>query len=216
MNYFFENKVNLIKFLKEDTYNLSDFNSITGKTFEQVLSENKGVPFDIHEKRKFIEKQEGFAGVGKVTFIHKRSVYEISAQIYDNDNTKVYVFKKLKNIKHPGMYNYACFILIKPPEKTATDDMLKASASNNNTGSSSDLFESVLNHLFEAGENNQEKDNKQNKDNSDTSKQLKKQEPEQPPEDIVYALSTMFDDKQIEEKLEILGDFISRINSLGV
>ena len=44
----------------------------------------------------------------------------------------------------------------------------------------------------------------------------KKEEPEQPPEDIVYALSTMFDDKQIEEKLEILGDFISRINSIGV
>ena len=73
-----------------------------------------------------------------------------------------------------------------------------------------------LNKLFEADEEQQKEPENKKEQPKEKEPEEKKEEPEQPPEDIVYALSTMFDDKQIEEKLEILGDFISRINSIGV
>ncbi len=163
--------------VKESAYNLSDVNTIKGKSFEEVLAENEGAPFDIHEKRKFLEKQETFGGTGKVEFIIKKSTNEISAQIFVNGSTNNYVFKKLPNKKHVGLYNYVCFISLKSPENKP-EEMNKAES---------------------GGDENNKKEPNQEENN-----------------DIVYILSNIFNDTKIEEKLSILSDFISRINSYGL
>ena len=156
-----------LNILKENTYNLSDFNTISGKPFEVILRDNIGVPFDTNEKRKFIEKQDNFGGIdGKVEFIRKKSTNEISAQIFSNGSTKIYVFKKLPNKKHKGMYNYACFVYIKPP--TQTSDASDNDTEGDNSDAGMDLFQEneykYLDLIFEA-------DNNVENNNSDTSKQ---------------------------------------------
>ena len=142
-----------MQILKESSYNLSDFNTISGKPFEVILRDNMGVPWDVNEKRKFVEKQEGFGGLGKVEFIRKKSTNEISAQIFSNGSTKIYVFKKLPNKKHKGMYNYACFVYIKPPKQTAKDDQMN-SEKEGGSDDGMNLFEEneykYLDLLFEA------------------------------------------------------------------
>jgi len=97
--------------LSEEEYSTSKMKEVEpGKTFDQVLGENAGLPFDKKELLSFQEKQNGFGGFGKVNFVHKKSTNEISAELNSNESNKVYVFKKLSNNKHEGMRNYACFV----------------------------------------------------------------------------------------------------------
>jgi len=104
---------NIMEKLIESEYSISKMKEISNKTFKQVLSENNGVPFDKSELLSFQEKQNNFGGVGKVNFVHKKSTNEISVDVFNDPATKTYVFKKLKNNKSPGLYNYGCFIEIK-------------------------------------------------------------------------------------------------------
>ena len=100
--------------LGEAEYSTSKMKEVEpGKTFDQVLGENAGLPFDKKELMSFQEKQNGFGGFGKVNFVHKKSTNEISAELNSNESNKVYVFKKLSNNKHEGMRNYACFVEIR-------------------------------------------------------------------------------------------------------
>ena len=100
--------------LSEEEYSTSKMKEVEpGKTFDQVLGENAGLPFDKKELLSFQEKQNGFGGFGKVNFVHKKSTNEISAELNSNESNKVYVFKKLSNNKHEGMRNYACFVEIR-------------------------------------------------------------------------------------------------------
>lgn len=202
MKKIFENKDIFNEILGEAVYSLSGLNRIEGKTFIQILEENKGVPFDTDEKRTFIENQEGFGGIGKIMFILNKKTYEISAQIYNNGNTKDYVFKKLENKVHSGMYNYACFIHISnpqgSPQQQSSDTTNQQQIDTSNIKESRDYY---LSKLFEDDNNNTENN--------------QQQQPVKPSEDVVYALSSIFDNKEIKEKLTILNDFISRINSIG-
>jgi hypothetical protein len=83
------------------------------KTFDQVLKENVGLPFNKNELISFQEKQIGFGGFGKINFVHKKSTNEIIGELSSNESNKIFVFKKLSNNKHDGMRNYACFIEIR-------------------------------------------------------------------------------------------------------
>lgn len=104
----------LLKNLKEAEYSTSKMKEVEpGKTFDQVLAENSGLPFDKDELLAFQNKQNGFGGFGKVNFVHKKSTNEISAEVNSNETNKIYVFKKLANNKHEGMKNYACFVEIR-------------------------------------------------------------------------------------------------------
>lgn len=213
-------KINKIKEklnkLNESSYNLSDFNTISGKPFEAILRDNTGVPWDVNEKRKFVEKQEGFGGLGKVEFIRKKSTNEISAQIFSNGSTKIYVFKKLPNKKHKGMYNYACFVYIKPPKQTANNDQMNSSGGEGNNDDINIFNEDqyrYLNVIFEADENI-DNDNKtpETEDKPEETPEKKKEDIE----DTVYFLSAAFDDNKAKEKLDVLGDFIDSVNSMAL
>lgn len=198
-NILFRDLLKLI--LKESAYTLSDFNTITNKSFNEVLEDNKGVPFDITEKRKFVEKQEGFGGSGKVNFIHKRSTNEISAQIFANGTTKTYVFKKLPNKKFPGLYSYACFVHLTTPKEKEQNNINEDNDAAINANKASKNAEISANNIINNKENKNDNEGGSNK-NANNKKN-----------DIVYILSGAFNDEKVEEKQEILSDFIRRINS---
>ena len=94
-------------------YSVSKMRAVDGKTFDQLLNENTGIPFDKQELLTFQNKQNGFGGFGKVNFIHKKSSNELNVEVFSNETTKSYVFKKLKNNQNEDMYNYACFVEIR-------------------------------------------------------------------------------------------------------
>lgn len=110
----------IVNRLKEAEYSVSKMREVDGKSFDQLLNENTGVPFDKQELLTFQNKQNGFGGFGKVNFVHKKSSNELSAEVFSNETTKTYVFKKLKNNQNDGMYNYACFVEIRGAS-TASD-----------------------------------------------------------------------------------------------
>jgi hypothetical protein len=103
----------IVNRLKEAEYSVSKMRSVEGKTFDQLLNENTGIPFDKQELLTFQNKQTGFGGFGKVNFIHKKSSNELNVEVFSNETTKSYVFKKLKNNQNEDMYNYACFVEIR-------------------------------------------------------------------------------------------------------
>lgn len=196
----------LINIINEAEYNLSDVNTIKGKSFEEVLVENEGAPFDIHEKRKFLEKQKTFGGTGKVEFIIKRSTNEISTQIFINGSTNTYTFKKLPNKKHIGLFNYVCFIYLKPPEQSINNVNEEENVAGNTTPT-------------QPKENSPQTDTNQSDNKQPTDNNKEDKENEEIPDknnDIVYILSNIFNDTKIEEKISILSDFITRINSYGL
>ncbi len=107
----------IINTLKEAEYTLSKFKKVDGKSFNQVLSENVGIPFDKKELLIFQSKQSGFAGFGKTTFLHNKNKNEITAEIFSNETTKKFVFKKLIDNEDSSVYKYGCFIQKSFPDK---------------------------------------------------------------------------------------------------
>lgn len=107
----------IINNLKEAEYSLSKFKKVTGKSFNQLLSENQGISFDKKELLIFQSKQSGFSGFGKTPFLHNSSKNEVTAELFSNDSTKKFVFKKLIDNDDTGVYKYACFIQKTFPDK---------------------------------------------------------------------------------------------------
>jgi hypothetical protein len=107
----------IINNLKEAEYSLSKFKKVTGKSFNQLLSENQGISFDKKELLVFQSKQSGFSGFGKTPFLHNSSKNEVTAELFSNDSTKKFVFKKLIDNDDTGVYKYACFIQKTFPDK---------------------------------------------------------------------------------------------------
>ena len=119
----------IINTLKEAEYSLSKFKKVTGKSFNQLLRENEGTPFDKKELLIFQSKQNGFSGFGKTPFLHNSSKNEVSAELFSNDSTKKFVFKKLIDNDDNLIYKYACFIQKTFPDKP--DKELYYTLSNN-------------------------------------------------------------------------------------
>lgn len=107
----------IINNLKEAEYTLSKFKKVDGKSFNQVLSENVGTPFDKKELLIFQSKQSGFAGFGKTTFLHNKNKNEVTAEIFSNETTKKFVFKKLIDNQDSSVCKYGCFIQKSFPDK---------------------------------------------------------------------------------------------------
>jgi hypothetical protein len=108
----------ILKSLKESEYSLSDFDIIKGKSFNQVLKENEGVPFVKKEMLIFQNKQNGFSGFGKTNFIpNAPENTQIQTEIFSNGSTKKYVFKKLIDQKNENLIVYACFVQRTYPDR---------------------------------------------------------------------------------------------------
>ena len=100
----------ILKNLNEAEYSLSKFKKVENKSFNQLLKENEGKPFDKKELLVFQSKQSGFSGFGKTPFLHNSSKNEVTAELFSNDSTKKFVFKKLIDNDDNNVYKYACFI----------------------------------------------------------------------------------------------------------
>ena len=108
----------ILKSLKEAEYSLSDFDIIKGKSFNQVLKENEGVPFIKKEMLIFQNKQNGFSGFGKTNFIpNAPENTQMQTEIFSNGSTKKYVFKKLIDQKNENLIVYACFVQRTYPDR---------------------------------------------------------------------------------------------------
>ena len=104
--------------LKESEYSLSKFKKVTGKSFNQLLSENNGVPFDKQELLVFQNKQNGFSGFGKTPFLHNKNKNELTGEVFSNESSKKFVFKKLVDSDDNAVNKYACFILKTFPDSS--------------------------------------------------------------------------------------------------
>lgn len=198
-NNFFNKKK--YKTLNEGVYSLSAVNIIHNKKFSEILLENQGEPFDLQEKKKFIEKQEGFAGEGKVEFLFKAKANEISTQIFSNNTTKIYVFKKLKNEKHKGLLNYVCFVYVQEPNNNTPQKINEKSSTNVKCSN----YKKYMLFVEDLEKTKTYKENTRNKSNK-TSIQY----------DIIYLLSTSFKDDDYMKKIEILSDFITQVSDYSV
>lgn len=108
----------ILKSLKESEYSLSDFDIIKGKSFNQILKENEGVPFIKKEMLIFQSKQNGFSGFGKTNFIpNAPENTQMQTEIFSNGSTKKYVFKKLIDQKNENLIVYACFVQRTYPDR---------------------------------------------------------------------------------------------------
>lgn len=108
----------ILKSLRESEYSLSDFDIIKGKSFNQVLKENEGVPFIKKEMLIFQNKQNGFSGFGKTNFIpNSQENTQIQTEIFSNGSTKKYVFKKLIDQQNENLIVYACFVQRTYPDR---------------------------------------------------------------------------------------------------
>lgn len=108
----------ILKSLTENEYSLRDFDIIKGKSFNQVLKENEGISFDKKELLVFQSKQNGFSGFGKTNFVpNSPQNTQIETEIFSNDSTKKYVFKKLIDQRNDKLIVYACFIQRTYPQK---------------------------------------------------------------------------------------------------
>ena len=108
----------ILKSLRESEYSLSDFDIIKGKSFNQVLKENEGVPFIKKEMLIFQNKQNGFSGFGKTNFIpNSQENTQIETEIFSNGSTKKYVFKKLIDQQNENLIVYACFVQRTYPDR---------------------------------------------------------------------------------------------------
>lgn len=119
----------IINTLKEAEYSLSKFKKVSGKSFNQLLSENQGLPFDKKELLVFQSKQSGFSGFGKTPFLHNSNKNEVTAELFSNDSSKKFVFKKLVDNEDNNVYKYSCFIQKTFPDKS--DKELYFTLSNN-------------------------------------------------------------------------------------
>lgn len=109
------------KYLNEAEYSVSKLKKVSNKSFSQELRENVGVPFDTQELLVFQNKQTGFGGFGKVKFYHNRDKHEVSTELFSNETTKKFVFKKLVDAEDSAIYKYYCAILKTYPNKPDKD-----------------------------------------------------------------------------------------------
>jgi len=100
----------IVNRLKESEYSLSKFKKVENKSFDALLSENNGLPFDNKELLIFQSKQNGFTGFGKTPFLHNKNKNEMTAEVFSNNSAKKFVFKKLIDVKDESVNKYACFI----------------------------------------------------------------------------------------------------------
>lgn len=105
----------------EGEYTLSKFKQIKDKSFNDLLNENLGIPFDKQELIVFQSKQDNFAGFGKTSFLLNKNKNEIVAELFSNGTTKKFVFKKLIDNKDKNVNKYSLFIQITYPDKPDKD-----------------------------------------------------------------------------------------------
>tara|TARA_S200002703_G_scaffold77663_1_gene66962 strand:- start:218 stop:1432 length:1215 start_codon:yes stop_codon:yes gene_type:complete len=97
--------------LQESEENISALQIIKGKSFDEVLEQNKGIKFDEKELLALQSKQEGFASADAVKFVvNKNNLDEVSTEVFSNGTTKKYVFKKLIDNDTKNLNNYALFV----------------------------------------------------------------------------------------------------------
>ena len=116
--------------LKEAEYSLSKFKKIDNKSFDQVLRENVGVPFDNKELMIFQTKQNNFTGFGKTRFLLNKNTNTVNAEVFSNGTSKNYVFKKLIDTDDNTVYTYACFIQKSYPDNKQKSEIYYALSSN--------------------------------------------------------------------------------------
>jgi len=97
-------------FIEEAEETISTIQQVKNKSFDDVLKENNGVPFDPKELSALQSKQINFGGTGKVKFILNKSKNEIKTEVFSNGTTKQCVIKKLVDNDTKNMYNYALFV----------------------------------------------------------------------------------------------------------
>ena len=105
----------------EGEYTLSKFKQIKDKSFNDLLNENLGIPFDKQELIVFQSKQDNFAGFGKTSFLLNKNKNEIVAELFSNGTTKKFVFKKLIDNEDKNVNKYSLFIQITYPDKPDKD-----------------------------------------------------------------------------------------------
>jgi len=105
----------------EGEYTLSKFKQIKDKSFNDLLNENLGIPFDKQELIVFQSKQDNFAGFGRTSFLLNKNKNEIVAELFSNGTTKKFVFKKLIDNKDKNVNKYSLFIQITYPDKPDKD-----------------------------------------------------------------------------------------------
>jgi len=105
----------------EGEYTLSKFKQIKDKSFNDLLNENLGIPFDKQELIVFQSKQDNFSGFGKTSFLLNKNKNEIVAELFSNGTTKKFVFKKLIDNKDKNVNKYSLFIQITYPDKPDKD-----------------------------------------------------------------------------------------------
>lgn len=105
----------------EGEYTLSKFKQVKDKSFNDLLNENLGIPFDKQELIVFQNKQNNFAGFGKTSFLLNKNKNEIIAELFSNGTTKKFVFKKLIDNEDKDVNKYSLFIQITYPNKPDKD-----------------------------------------------------------------------------------------------
>lgn len=144
----------ILKSLKEAEYALSDFDIIKGKSFNQVLKENEGVPFVKKEMLIFQNKQNGFSGFGKTNFIpNAPENTQMQAEIFSNGSTKKYVFKKLIDQKNENLIIYACFVQRTYPDRSDKEifSMLSTGIDKNKTGEQTSTLADFIDRINSYG-----------------------------------------------------------------
>lgn len=107
----------ILNFLKENEFSLTKFKKIDGKSLNQILQENNGIPFDQKELQVFQTKQNGFGGFGKAKFAHNKLKNELTTEIFSDNSSKKFVFKKLVDSEDKTICKYAAFIQKTFPDK---------------------------------------------------------------------------------------------------
>ena len=144
----------ILKSLKEAEYALSDFDIIKGKSFNQVLKENEGVPFVKKEMLIFQNKQNGFSGFGKTNFIpNAPENTQMQSEIFSNGSTKKYVFKKLIDQKNENLIIYACFVQRTYPDRSDKEifSMLSTGIDKNKTGEQTSTLADFIDRINSYG-----------------------------------------------------------------
>lgn len=143
------------KVLDESEYTFNKFKEINDdeKNFDQILSENVGVKFDIDEMLVFQNNQENFGGFGVTNFVLNKKSNEILAKISSGDTTKKYVFKKLPNQEMNDFFNYSVFIQMMDSENKNEKIIyaLSQSFKNNDKTEKTDILSDFITRLNTQG-----------------------------------------------------------------
>ena len=139
----------ILKQLKENEYSLSKMKKVTNKSFDALLRENVGIPFDEKELDIFQDKQNGFAGFGKATFSHNKNTNEVTTEVFSNNTTKNYVFKKLIDNKNQIVCKYGCFVEVTYPDNSEKEKFytLSSAFDNKDTGEKTKALGDFINRI---------------------------------------------------------------------